>query len=113
MAKNQGIKSRNLVHPGIRTGAPREHIQKAATVRLGQSQGNHATGKGKTNNPHIDLVGPKHPISGQQGSEWSRTVKQGPGGGCNPMRAGSQGMHGEVSGKAESAPRSGDVMSRK
>jgi len=87
---------KNLVHPGVRTGAPRQHIQKAATVRLGQSQGDHATGKGKTNNPHIDLVGPMRPISVQQGSEWSRTVKQGPGGGCNPMRSGSQGTHGSA-----------------
>jgi hypothetical protein len=99
---------KNLVHPNVRTGAARQHIQKAATVRLGTAQGDHATGKGKTNNPHIDLVGPKRPISVQQGSEWSRTVEQGPGGGCNPMRSGSQGTHGGVAG---SKPNTQDPLS--
>jgi hypothetical protein len=86
--------SKNVKRTDVRTGAARQHIQKAATVRLGTSQGDHATENPKRlNNPHIPLVGPKHPISVQQGSEWSRTVKQGPGGGCNPMRSGSQGSH--------------------
>jgi hypothetical protein len=56
MAKNQGIKSRNLVHKPVRTGAPRERIRHAGVAQIGQRQGNHVTNKGSTGYGGVSLI---------------------------------------------------------
>jgi hypothetical protein len=92
MAKNQGIKSRNLVHKPVRTGARREHIQKASVAQLGQRQGDHATNKpGSTGYSGVGLIGPKQPISVKLGNEVALNVgKGGPGAGRKVYSSGSQ-----------------------
>ena len=95
MAKgNQGIRSKNLVHKPVRTGARREHIQKAGVAQLGQMQGNHATNKGATNYKGVGLIGPKSPISVKLGNEIAAATKCGVGGSREVMRTGTQGVRG-------------------
>jgi hypothetical protein len=95
MAKgNQGIRSKNLVHKPVRTGAERRHIQKAGVAQLGQMQGSHVTHGGDTGYRGIGLIGPKHPISQPLGNEIAAATKCGPGGSREVMRTGSQGVHG-------------------
>ena len=90
MAKgNQGIRSKNLVHKPVRTGARREHIQKASVAQLGQMQGNHATNKGATNYKGVGLIGPKSPISVKLGNEIAAATKCGVGGSREVMRTGT------------------------
>jgi hypothetical protein len=97
MAKNQGIKSRNLVRKPVRTGAPRRHYEKAGIVQLGQMQGDHATNKGdSTGYRGVSLIGPKHPISEPLGNEVAARTVCGPGGSREVMKTGSQGVHGSV-----------------
>jgi len=96
MAKgNQGIRSKNLVHKPVRTGAPREHIQKAGVAQLGEMQGNHATNKGATNYKGVGLIGPKSPISVSLGNEVALNVGGGgPGTGRTIYKTGTQCMTG-------------------
>jgi hypothetical protein len=75
-----GIRSKTVVHKPVRTGAPREHIQKAGVAQLGQAQGSHATDKGDTGYRGIGLRGPKHPISERLGNEVAATTVCGVGG---------------------------------
>ena len=92
MAKgNQGIRSKNLVHKPVRTGAPREHIQKAGVAQLGEMQGNHATNKGATNYKGVGLIGPKSPIRVPLGNEVALNVDGGgPGKGRTIYETGTQ-----------------------
>jgi hypothetical protein len=95
MAKNQGIKSRNLVHKPVRTGARREHIQKAGVAQLGNMEGDHATNKGaSTGYTGVGLIGPKQPISVKLGNEVAASTKCGVGGSREVMKSGSQGVQG-------------------
>jgi hypothetical protein len=98
MAKgNQGIRSKNLVHKPVRTGARREHIQKASVAQLGQRQGDHATNKGSsTGYTGVSLVGPKSPISVPLGNEVAANTPRKVGGGREVMKSGSQCMTGPV-----------------
>jgi hypothetical protein len=95
---NRGIRSKNLVHKPVRTGAAREHIQKAGVAQLGQMQGSHVTEKGSDLGYRgVGLIGPKQPISVPLGNEVALNVgKGGPGTGRDPaMRSGSQGCYGQ------------------
>jgi hypothetical protein len=96
MAKNQGIKSRNVTRQSVRTGAARQHIQKAGVAQLGQRQGDHATNKrGSTGYSGESLIGPKHPISVKLGNEVALNVGGGgPGTGRTVHKTGSQCMTG-------------------
>jgi hypothetical protein len=86
-----GIKSRNVVHKPVRTGAAREHIQKAGVAQLGQMQGNHATNKGATNYKGVGLIGPKSPIRVPLGNEVALNVDGGgPGKGRTIYETGTQ-----------------------
>jgi hypothetical protein len=90
-----GIKSRTVVHKPVRTGAAREHIQKAAVAQIGQRQGDHVTNRaGSTGYRGESLIGPKSPISEPMGNEIAVATKCGPGGSREVMRTGSQGVHG-------------------
>jgi hypothetical protein len=107
MAKHKpagGIRSKTVVHKPVRTGAAREHIQKAGVAQLGQMQGDHATNRGSTNNKGVGLIGPNKPISVKLGNEVALNVgKGGVGTGRKQYgQAGSQGCHG--------APDPGDPM---
>jgi hypothetical protein len=97
MAKgNQGIRSKNLVHKPVRTGARREHIQKASVAQLGQRQGDHATNKGSsTGYTGVGLIGPKQPISTPLRNTMALNVgRGGPGTGRTIYKTGTQCMTG-------------------
>ena len=106
MAKNQGIKSRNLVHPNYRTGTGANRVQKAGVAQLGQHVGDHATAKGRTgytgerltsNAPTFDPV--------PYGNAVAASTQCGPGGSRRVMGSGSQGTHGSPApGNAPKAP---------
>ena len=90
-----GIASKQHVRKPVRTGAAREHIQKAGVAQLGQMQGNHATNKGATNYKGVGLIGPKSPISVPLGNEVALNVGGGgPGTGRTIYKTGTQCMTG-------------------
>ena len=114
MAKNQGIKSRNLVHPNYRTGSGANRVQKAGVAQLGQHVGDHATGRGATgytgerltsNAPTFDPV--------RYGNAVAASTECKPGGSRTIHPAGSQCRTGDGGDRADRAPRSGDVMSKR
>jgi hypothetical protein len=43
---NQGIRSKNLVHPSVRTGSGSKSTRPAGTNMLGNMQGSHVTERG-------------------------------------------------------------------
>jgi hypothetical protein len=92
-----GIKSRNVTKQNVRTGARREHIQKAGIVQLGQMQGDHVTNQGSTHYKGVGLFGPKQPISVPLGNTVALNVGGGgPGKGRTLHgQSGSQGCHGQ------------------
>jgi hypothetical protein len=96
MAKNQGIRSKNVTHRPVKTGSPRRHYEKAGVAQLGQMQGDHATNKGSTGYRGASLIGPKHPISEPLGNEVAARTVCGAGGSREVMKTGSQGVHGNV-----------------
>jgi hypothetical protein len=116
MGKSQGIQSKNKVSVGQRlgTGANRVHVA-ATNQRLGGKVGDHATGKGSTGYKGETLynrsAGTFDPVP--YGNAVAATTTCGPGGSRRVMGSGSQGTHGAVTGNTRSAPRSGDVMSKR
>jgi hypothetical protein len=94
MAKNQGIKSRNLVHKPVRTGAERRHVHPGGVAQLGQKQGNHSTDGNVLANRGQPLFGPNKPISVPLGNEVSARTKAGPGGSRTIYKTGTQCMTG-------------------
>jgi hypothetical protein len=91
-----GIKSRTVVHKPVRTGAPRQHVQKASVAQLGQMQGDHVTDrKGSTGYTGVGLIGPKHPISEPLGNEVAAKTVCGPGGSRTIYKTGFQQTHGQ------------------
>jgi hypothetical protein len=81
-----------VVHKPVRTGAVREHIQKAGVAQIGQRQGDHVTHRtGSTGYRGEKLVGPKHPISVKLGNEVALNVDGGgPGKGRTIYETGTQ-----------------------
>jgi len=109
-----GIKSRVNVSPGYRTGAPRERIRHAGVAQYGQAQGDHITEHGSTGYGGVKAHTNKPGLQSDLGNRVAAATQCGPGGSRRVMGSGSQGLHGEASGKVESAPRSGgDVMERR
>jgi hypothetical protein len=47
-----GPKSRNVVHPGIRTGVGGRGVHEGGVGQLGATQGNHVTGQGGRETPY-------------------------------------------------------------
>ena len=106
MAKgNQGIRSKNLVHKPVRTGAERRHIQKAGVAQLGQMQGSHVTHGGDTGYRGIGLIGPKHPISEPLGNEVAAKTVCGPGGSRTIYKTGFQTQTGAANPGQPMTPR--------
>jgi hypothetical protein len=109
MAKNQGIKSRNLVHKPVRVGKRREHLEKAGIAQLGQSQGNRAMDTGVTRYEGIGLIGPKRPISEPLGNEVAARTVCKPGGSRTVYAHGTAGVHGPVN--RGQSPERRDILS--
>jgi hypothetical protein len=91
-----GIASKQHVRKPVRTGAAREHIQKAAVAQIGQRQGDHVTNRaGSTGYRGESLIGPKSPISVSLGNEVALNVRGGgPGTGRTIYKTGTQCMTG-------------------
>jgi len=114
MSRNQGIRSKNLVHPSYRTGSGAKAKVVAGIAQLGQAQGNHVTEQDSTSYHGVSRDGGQGYNKVKFGNELALNVgKGGPGAGRTVMPCGGQGTYGAVSGKAETAPRSGDVMSNR
>jgi hypothetical protein len=115
---NQGIQSKNKREVGNRTGAPRERIRHAGVAQYGQAQGSHVTGAegggGDLNyhgvKAHTNMPG----YPSELGNKVALNVGGGgPGTGRTIYKTGSQCQTGSGGGKAEAAPRFGDVMSKR
>ena len=92
-----GIKSRNVVEKGVRTGRGAKAQSPAAVNQIGVKVGSHVTNKGDTGYRGEDLVrGPGYNVAPGFGNEVALNVG---GGGPGKGRvlhgqAGSQGCHG-------------------
>jgi hypothetical protein len=91
-----GIKSKQHVSVGVRTGKAAQGRRHEAVSQIGQAMGNHSTDSGgKIHKGAIERVeGAPRPISVKMGNEVAKSTVCGPGGSRTVMRAGSQGMQG-------------------
>jgi hypothetical protein len=70
-----GIKSRQVVRPGVRVGQAAQGKRHQAVSQIGQNLGNHATGDGKIHRSAVERVeGAPRPISVQLGNENAREL---------------------------------------
>jgi hypothetical protein len=93
MAKNQGIRSKNVVRKPVRTGAARQGPHVAGVAQIGQRVGDHSTEKRSSSGYRgEDLIGPKRPISVKLGNEVAATTTCGVGGSRTIYKSG--GQHG-------------------
>jgi hypothetical protein len=97
MAKgNQGIRSKNVTHKPVRTGAQRERIRVAGIAQLGQMQGNHAMGRAdRLPYSGVEAFGGTG-FKSELGNTLAAKTKCGPGGSREVMPSGSQCMTGPV-----------------
>jgi hypothetical protein len=101
MAKNNsraggGIRSRQLVEPGVRTGQARREINPKAVSQIGSSMGNRATDSRRTVNSAENLVGQRRIASPPLGNELAARTQARPGGSRDVSKSGSQSTHGAV-----------------
>jgi len=104
-----------MVGQRLGTGVKRVHVA-ATNQRLGGKVGDHTTDEGNTGYKGETLYNRNAPTFdpvryGNATAAELSGANAGCGKGRDVMRTGSQGVHGETSGKVASASRSGDVMS--
>jgi len=91
-----GIKSRQVVRPGVRTGQPAKEKFVRGVSQIGQSLGDHITERRGTVDPREPVRG--GPLSGsinvKLGNQTAKECAAGPGGGRVVHARGSQGQHG-------------------
>jgi hypothetical protein len=93
-----GIRSKQHVSVGVRTGKPRQGHNVKAVSQVGQNLGDHITERRGIVNP-IERDQERRPVSAgvPLGNEVARNVgRGGPGTGRNVMACGSQGQHGSA-----------------
>ena len=100
-SRNQGIKSRNLVHPGVRTGSGAKAINHAGASQIGARQGNHFTNGGADGRMDsryggVDLysTGPGYNKAPYGNAKALDVGGGGPGTGRNVYARGTQGVQG-------------------
>jgi hypothetical protein len=98
MARNQGIKSRNLVSKPVRIGAGAKAVRPGGAAQIGVSVGTHVTEKRKETKYRGERVFGGGVMPSKFGNEVATNVG---GGGPGKGRvlygqAGSQGQHGSV-----------------
>jgi hypothetical protein len=100
MKGNQGISSKNVVRPGVRTGTGSHNARPAGVVQLGYSVGDHATSGGSSGYTGEKLHGPssRNFQPTKFGNEIAASTVCGPGGSCTVYASGAQGQHGAVAG---------------
>jgi hypothetical protein len=100
---NQGIRSKNLVHPSVRTGSGSHSTRPAGVNMLGAMQGNKATSqKGTTGYTGEKLHGGKSFQPVKFGNEIALNSKSAPGQGRRIYASGSQACQGQP---AQGSPR--------
>jgi hypothetical protein len=117
MAKNMsghkpagGVGSKNIVRPGVRTGAAATGYNPGRVGQIGSALGNHAE-HGPVRGDPREAPHTARPAGGEMrlGNEVATNVgKGGPGTGRRVMASGSQGMHGPVN--RGNPPPTGDVL---
>jgi hypothetical protein len=103
MAHNQGIKSRNLVHPGVRTGSGSRNVRPAGVAQLGYPVGDHVTShEGSTGYRGEPLHGPasRNFQPSKFGNEMALTTGPNGEGRTNYGSSGTNGQHGPVAGSS-------------
>jgi len=96
MAKNQGIRSKNVKEVGYRGGQQKKRVLPAGAAQLGQRQGNHITEKGYTQYGGADLfkgTGYKSELGNSAALNCSGN-KAGPGCDRNVYKSGTVGTYG-------------------
>jgi hypothetical protein len=95
MKGNQGISSRNLTHPPVRTGGGSRAIREPAVGQIGGNYGDHTTGEGETGWRPGPLYGGRGFNPVPYGNEVALNVgKGGPGTGRTIYHCGTQDLHG-------------------
>jgi hypothetical protein len=108
MKGNQGISSKNVVRPGVRTGSGSFNARPAGAAQIGLMVGDHATSGGSSGYTGEKLHGPAErnmqPVP--FGNELALNVgKGGPGAGRTVYHCGSQDVHGATTGSPRPAGR--------
>jgi hypothetical protein len=95
MAKNQGIKSRNVARKPMHQGAPRQHVHPGAVAQEGQHVGNKAMNqKGSSYRGEPLLAGAGY--QSELGNKVAEQTTAGPGGSRTIYKSGFQQTHGSV-----------------
>jgi len=113
MASRQVDRNKREIPQRLGAGVKRVHVA-ATNQRLGGKVGDHAINRntGYTGETLYNKSAPTFdPV--RYGNAVAATTQCGPGGSRRVMGSGSQGTYGDVGNKAEPAPRSGDVMSKR
>jgi len=113
MAKSGGgITSNKLVHPGVRTGAPREGINPGYAGQIGGALGNKVMNQGKPVTGAAEPMYGVAPYKSALGNEVAGNVgKGGPGTGRTVHRSGSQAQHGAATGNVGKPSLPADILS--
>jgi hypothetical protein len=118
MAKSSGAgggpNSRQVVHPGVRTGQPAVGRGIGRVAQIGNKVGDHTTENGKGTGYRGDPMFMKAPAGGAQvlGNAKALDVgKGGPGTGRTVMATGSQGQHGAANPGERNMPSGPDPLS--
>jgi hypothetical protein len=92
MARNQGIKSRNVKQVPVRTGQPSYGVNVRSVSQVGQSLGDHATEGKSVMRPVEPYKDGRSPVGAgvPLGNLTSKTAGQGPGSGRTVSKCGSQ-----------------------
>jgi hypothetical protein len=104
MARNQGIRSNKLTHPGVRTGQRATKINPKGVAQYGTSRGNHATNRSALLTGDVEPVrlgkkpagSPGGVVLGNEAALRASGSKAGPGCDRTILRSGGQGTHGPV-----------------
>jgi len=107
MAMNQGIKSRNLVHPPVKTGDGSHSTNLGYVSQLGNKVGSH-TRQGDTGYRGEVFHTGKSFQPTPFGNEIAARTTCGPGGSRTVYASGSQGQQGDVAGSR--APQGRDIL---
>jgi hypothetical protein len=91
---NQGIRTKNLVHPSVRTGKGSRSTNPGYVSQLGNKVGSHVTNKGDSGYRGEIFHDQRNFNPTKFGNEIALNSKSGPGQGRTVYHCGYQGQHG-------------------
>jgi hypothetical protein len=108
---SQGISSKNVVHPSVRTGSGSKSTRPAGVAMFGQMQGSHVTSHRESDYRGEPLHNDRNFQPTKFGNEIAANTVCKPGGSREVMRSDQQGTHGSVN-RGNPQPQQGDILSQ-